>query len=80
MISRMKLAVLGLVTLGVAAGAVLYDPRPDVTEALRLHNSININACWNIRNGKLRLQDINGNCRRNELPITWPAVCCGVTQ
>ena len=72
----MKLAILGIVAATVAAGAVLYDPRPERTEAIRLHNSVDINACWNIRNGKLRLADFEGNCRRNELPITWPAVCC----
>ena len=45
----------------------------------RLHNSVQINACYKIRNGQLRLAAISSDgtlfCRRNELPIQWPAVC-----
>lgn len=47
--------------------------------AQRLHNSVMINACYKIRNGKLRIAGVMPDgtlfCRRGELAIQWPATC-----
>ncbi len=47
--------------------------------ALADHNSVSIHACWKIRNGNLRLASVDAQgvtfCKRNELPIQWPATC-----
>ena len=60
------------------------EERLKATELPRLHNSVTINACYKIRNGQLRLAAVSSSgtlfCRRNELPIQWPAQCCGASQ
>ncbi len=62
-----------VIAIGCAVGLVL-GVALDLF-AQRLHNSVEINACYKIRNGKLRLADQGGFCGRNELPIKWPATC-----
>ena len=65
--------VLTLLMYGLVAGVAWQ------LSAQRLHNSVNINACYKIRNGQLRLAAVSSDgrlfCRRNELPIQWPATC-----
>lgn len=67
---HLRLFFFVLVLIGVGTGW---------SAAQRLHNSVNINACYKIRNGKLRLAGVNTDgslfCRRGELPIQWPATC-----